>query len=57
MSTSKHTSASQTADAPRPVQRGHHVAAQFSAWGVQRVEVNAGGGGDQPYIAVTVGTA
>jgi len=46
--------------AVRPVQRGHQVAVQFSARGVQRVDVHAhagGGRGDQPYIAVTVGTA
>ncbi len=44
--------------AVRPVQRGHQVAVQFSAWGAQRVDVHAhasGGRGDQPYIAVTVG--
>ena len=42
----------------RPVQRGHQVAVQFSAHGVQRVDVHAhasGGRGDQPYITVTVG--
>jgi len=42
----------------RPVQRGHQVAVQFSAHGVQRVDVHAhasGGRGDQPYIAATVG--
>ncbi len=46
--------------AVRPVQRGHQVAVQFSAYGVQRVDARAhagGGRGDQPYIAVTVGTA
>ncbi len=44
--------------AVRPVQRGHQVAVQFSAHGVQRVDARAhasGGRGDQPYIAVTVG--
>ena len=44
--------------AVRPVQRGHQVAVQFSAYGVQRVDVHAhasGGRGDQPYIAVIVG--
>jgi len=42
----------------RPVQRGHQVAVQFSAHGVQRVDARAhasGGRGDQRYIAVTVG--
>ncbi len=46
--------------AVRPVQRGHQVAVQFSAHGVQRVgaRAHAGGGrGHQPYIAVTAGTA
>ncbi len=41
-----------------PVPRGHRVAVQFSAHGVQRVDSRAhasGGRGDQPYIAVTVG--
>ena len=55
MSTSTHTS---TTGAPRSVQRGHHVAVQFSAWAAQKVQVRASGGGgqgDQPYIAVTVG--
>ncbi len=59
MSTSTHTSAtSQTTGAPRPVQRGHNVAVQFSAWAAQKIQVRASGGGgrnDQPYIAVTVG--
>jgi len=44
--------------AVRPVQRGHQVAVQFSAHGVQRVDARAharGGRGDQRYIAVTVG--
>jgi len=44
--------------AVRPVPRGHQVAVQFSAHGVQRVDVHAhasGGRGDQRYIAVTVG--
>ena len=65
-STTKHTTTKSTTTATttaagtaaRPVQRGHQVAVQFSAHGVQRVDVHAhasGGRGDQPYIAVTVG--
>ena len=60
-STTKNTTTKNTspaAAAVRPVQRGHQVAVQFSAHGVQRVDVHAhasGGRGDQPYIAVTVG--
>jgi hypothetical protein len=44
--------------AVRPVRRGHQVAVQFSAHGVQRVDARAyagGGHGDQRYVAVTVG--
>jgi len=55
-STTRNTTPAGTA--VRPVQRGHQVAVQFSAHGVQRVDVHAhasGGRGDQPYIAVTVG--
>ncbi len=54
--TAKNTTSAGTA--VRPVQRGHQVAVQFSARGVQRVDVHAhasGGRGDQPYIAVTGG--
>jgi len=54
--TTKNTTPAGTA--ARPVQRGHQVAVQFSAHGVQRVDARAhssGGRGDQPYIAVTVG--
>jgi len=54
--TAKNTTSAGTA--VRPVQRGHQVAVQFSAHGVQRVDARAhasGGRGDQPYIAVTVG--
>jgi len=60
-STTKNTTTTTTTPAGtavRPVQRGHQVAVQFSAHGVQRVDVHAhasGGRGDQPYIAVTVG--
>ncbi len=60
-STTKDTTTTTTTPAwtaVRPVQRGHQVAVQFSAHGVQRVDVHAharGGRGDQPYIAVTVG--
>jgi len=52
------TTTTSAGTAVRPVQRGHQVAVQFSAHGVQRVDVHAhagGGRGDQPYIAVTVG--
>jgi len=52
------TSTTSAGTAVRPVQRGHQVAVQFSAHGVQRVDARAhagGGRGDQPYIAVTVG--
>jgi hypothetical protein len=60
-STTKNTTTTTTTSAGsavRPVQRGHQVAVQFSAHGVQRVDVHAhasGGRGDQRYIAVTVG--
>ncbi len=60
-STTKNTITATTTSAGtavRPVPRGHQVAVQFSAYGVQRVDVHAhasGGRGDQPYIAVTVG--
>jgi len=60
-STTKNTTTTATTwagTAVRPVQRGHQVAVQFSAYGVQRVDVRAhagGGRGDQRYIAVTVG--
>ena len=60
-STTKNTTTTTTTaagTAARPVQRGHQVAVQFSAHGVQRVHVHAhasGGRGDQPYVAVTVG--
>jgi len=60
-STTKNTTIKNTTSAGtvvRPVQRGHQVAVQFSAHGVQRVDARAhagGGRGDQPYIAVTVG--
>ncbi len=60
-STTKNTTTTTTTPAGtavRPVQRGHQVAVQFSAHGVQRVDARAhasGGHGDQPYIAVTVG--
>ncbi len=59
--TTKNTTTTTTTSAGtavRPVQRGHQVAVQFSAHGVQRVDVHAhasGGRGDQRYIAVTVG--
>ncbi len=52
------TTTTSAGTAVRPVQRGHQVAVQFSAHGVQRVDARAhagGGRGDQPYIAVTVG--
>ena len=42
----------------RPVLGPHTVAVQFGAWGPQRVQVGASGGGgrdDLPYVAVTVG--
>jgi len=51
---------SQVTGTARPVQRGHGVAVQFTAWAAQRVQVLASGGGgrgDLPYVAVTVGTA
>jgi len=47
--TTKNTTSAGTA--VRPVQRGHQVAVQFSARGVQRVDARAhasGGRGDQP---------
>ena len=47
--TAKNTTTAGTA--VRPVQRGHQVAVQFSARGVQRVDARAhasGGRGDQP---------
>jgi len=55
------TTTTSAGTAVRPVQRGHQVAVQFSAHGVQRVDARAharggrGGRGGQRYIAVTVG--
>ncbi len=52
------TATSPVGTAVRSVQRGHQVAVQFSAHGVQRVDAHAhasGDRGDQRYIAVTVG--
>lgn len=43
---------------PVPAVGSHTVAVQFSAWGPQRYQVHASGGGgrqDLPYIAVAVG--